>query len=64
MFRFLYKNDYFDNKKSTLPKNDNFIACVQYDKNKMFPLKHNFQKKFLSFETVDKIQYRWNPNFN
>lgn len=58
------KSDYFNNTKSTLPKNNNFIACVQYDKKKIFPLKHNFQKNFLTFETVDKIQYRWNPNFN
>ena len=60
----LYKKEVRRGKdRALLPNNSNFIAQIQYDVDKEFPLKNNFVESNLKKRIEKEIQYNWNPSF-
>ncbi|WP_229520893.1 hypothetical protein [Paenibacillus sp. GM2] len=59
----LYRNEVRHGKERALyPSNRNFIAVIQYDLSKQFPIKNQFFRH-LSHSKEGNIEYFWNPNF-
>lgn len=60
----IYKKEFPRGKeRSMIPDNDNFVALVQYDVNKKFPITNNFIDGMLKKRIDGSIEYKWNPNF-
>ncbi|MEY8560187.1 hypothetical protein AALF85_05760 [Jeotgalicoccus halotolerans] len=60
----LYKNEVRRGKDRALyPNNNNFIAQIQYDINKVFPIRNRFIDPHLKRRREATIEYNWNPNF-
>lgn len=60
----LYKQEVRRRQDRTLlPNNDNFIAQVQYDINKKFPIQNKLLDKYLKKRRIGFTEYNWNPNF-
>lgn len=49
--------------RSLLPNNSNFIAKIQYDIDKKFPIHNNLIDKYLKKRIIETVEYDWNPNF-
>ncbi|MFD1440826.1 hypothetical protein [Lacticaseibacillus hegangensis] len=53
-----------EGKKGVSPDNDNFIATIQFDVNRKFPIYHNLGLlTFRKIRTETDIEYGWNPSF-
>lgn len=53
-----------EGKKGISPDNDNFIATVQFDINRKFPIYHNLGLlAFRKMRTETDVEYGWNPSF-
>lgn len=60
----LYKREVRKGKDRALyPNNNNFIAQVQYDVDKEFPIRNGFIDRHLKQRRESTIEYNWNPNF-
>ncbi|MBU8568047.1 hypothetical protein KM914_16750 [Virgibacillus pantothenticus] len=64
IYMVFYKKELRRGKDRALfPKNDNFIAQVQYDVEMKFPIRNGFVDPHLKLRREKTIEYNWNPNF-
>ncbi|EAD3566924.1 hypothetical protein EGX25_15445, partial [Listeria monocytogenes] len=60
----IYRREVRNRKNRTLlPSNDNFVVQVQYDKDKLFPIRNTYIDRYLKIRKEQEIEYSWNPNF-